>query len=177
MTAGKRPHIEIRGIYGGMPEEVMTDGRKLTDSGINAVFMHSGIIDDAKVSRLHDHGAKVFAEFNSGNPTELAGIITNMDWINPHSYIYLDVTDEGSLRAAVKAISGAFGRLDVVVANAGTELVKPFTTLTDKEWEEMLQVNLVGAARTGKRSGPAGTSRWPSGISDHRQSRWYEKGP
>ena len=65
MSAAKRPHIEIRGIYGGMPEEVMTDGRKLTDSGINAVFMHSGIIDDAKVSRLHDHGAKVFAEFNS----------------------------------------------------------------------------------------------------------------
>ena len=37
----------------------------------------------------------VFAEFNSGNPTELTGIITDMDWIHPHSYIYLDVTDAG----------------------------------------------------------------------------------
>ena len=65
MAIAKRPHIEIRGIYGGMPEEVMTDGRKLTESGINAVFMHSGGIDAGKVARLHDHGAKLFAEFNS----------------------------------------------------------------------------------------------------------------
>ncbi|HUW55892.1 MAG TPA: hypothetical protein VMZ92_04605 [Planctomycetota bacterium] len=65
MTVAKRPHIEIRGIYGGMPEELMTDGRKLTDSGINAVFMHSGAITAERVGRLHDHGAKVFAEFNS----------------------------------------------------------------------------------------------------------------
>jgi len=65
MSVGKRPHIEVRGIYGGMPEELMSDGRRLTDSGINAVFMHSGAIDADRVSRLHDHGARIFAEFNS----------------------------------------------------------------------------------------------------------------
>ena len=44
----------------------------------------------------------VFAEFNSGNPTELTGIITDMDWINPHSYIYLDVTDAGGCHDNVR---------------------------------------------------------------------------
>ena len=36
----------------------------------------------------------VFAEFNSGDPIEITGVITGMDWINPHTYIYMDVTDE-----------------------------------------------------------------------------------
>ena len=36
----------------------------------------------------------VFAEFNSENPIEIPGVITGMDWINPHTYIYMDVTDE-----------------------------------------------------------------------------------
>lgn len=36
----------------------------------------------------------VFAEFNSEDPIEITGVITGMDWINPHTYIYMDVTDE-----------------------------------------------------------------------------------
>ena len=36
----------------------------------------------------------VFAEFNSENPIEITGVITGMDWINPHTCIYMDVTDE-----------------------------------------------------------------------------------
>jgi len=66
----------------------------------------------------------------------------------------LDVRDEQSLRAAVQAAGAAFGRLDVVVCNAGVETVKPFTALNDKDWDEALQVNLVGAARTVKAAMP-----------------------
>ena len=36
------------------------------------------------------------AQYNMDTPVELTGVITSMDWINPHSYIYLDVTDEDS---------------------------------------------------------------------------------
>ena len=36
----------------------------------------------------------LLAEFNADSAIELTGIIMDMDWINPHSYIYLDVTDE-----------------------------------------------------------------------------------
>jgi NAD(P)-dependent dehydrogenase (short-subunit alcohol dehydrogenase family) len=66
----------------------------------------------------------------------------------------LDVKDDAGLRAAVKAVEDVFGRLDVVAANAGVEVVKPFTTLTDADWNEALQVNLVGAARTVKAAMP-----------------------
>jgi len=34
------------------------------------------------------------AEFQTDNPIEITGVITDMEWINPHSYLSLDVTDE-----------------------------------------------------------------------------------
>ncbi|HET7131748.1 MAG TPA: DUF6152 family protein [Gammaproteobacteria bacterium] len=32
------------------------------------------------------------AEFDANKPVQLDGVVTKMDWINPHSWIHLDVT-------------------------------------------------------------------------------------
>lgn len=32
------------------------------------------------------------AEFDANRPIKLRGIVTRLDWINPHSWIYIDVT-------------------------------------------------------------------------------------
>ena len=34
------------------------------------------------------------AEFDADKPITLKGVITKMDWVNPHSWIYVDVKDE-----------------------------------------------------------------------------------
>lgn len=34
------------------------------------------------------------AEFDLNKPVELRGVVTKVDWINPHAWIYLDVKDE-----------------------------------------------------------------------------------
>ena len=31
------------------------------------------------------------AEFDSGKPVHLVGTVTDMEWINPHSWIHIDV--------------------------------------------------------------------------------------
>ena len=31
------------------------------------------------------------AEFDADNPVQLRGVVTGMDWVNPHSWVYLDV--------------------------------------------------------------------------------------
>ena len=36
------------------------------------------------------------AEYDSKKPVTLAGIVTKVDWMNPHVYFYMDVTDEKS---------------------------------------------------------------------------------
>ena len=34
------------------------------------------------------------AEFDGTKPVTLQGVVTRMDWVNPHSWIYIDVTEE-----------------------------------------------------------------------------------
>ena len=34
------------------------------------------------------------AEFDANRPVRLRGVITKMEWINPHSWIHMDVTDD-----------------------------------------------------------------------------------
>ena len=60
----KRPHIKMRGIYGGVPVELLNDGT-LRDYGVNAIFMGSDSVNAERVELLKKQGAKVFAEFNT----------------------------------------------------------------------------------------------------------------
>jgi hypothetical protein len=34
------------------------------------------------------------AEYDSNKPVKLKGIVTKVDWMNPHVYFYMDVTDD-----------------------------------------------------------------------------------
>jgi NAD(P)-dependent dehydrogenase (short-subunit alcohol dehydrogenase family) len=56
-----------------------------------------------------------------------------------------DVTRAEDSSAAVALPRRAFGRLDVVVNCAGILRVAPLEETTEKEWEEVLAVNLTGA--------------------------------
>ena len=60
-----RPHITMRGIYGGVPTELLKDGKTLEASGVNAVFMGSGSLDAEQITKLKRQGVRVFAEFNT----------------------------------------------------------------------------------------------------------------
>lgn len=59
-----RPHVEIRGIYGGAPKELLERG-PLSDHGVNAIFMGSGSLNTERVGAVKEEGARVFAEFNT----------------------------------------------------------------------------------------------------------------
>ncbi len=61
----KRPHVTIRGVYGGVPEELLQQGKTLADHGINAIWIGSGGLTAQRVALLKQHGARVFAEFNT----------------------------------------------------------------------------------------------------------------
>ncbi|MCA9689122.1 MAG: SDR family oxidoreductase, partial [Myxococcales bacterium] len=59
-----------------------------------------------------------------------------------------DVTDEAQIIAAVRHLSRAQGRLDVVVANAGFCALGRVADLSADTWRRQLEVNLIGAAMT-----------------------------
>jgi len=34
------------------------------------------------------------AEYDSNKPTTITGVVTKLDWINPHAYVFIDTKDE-----------------------------------------------------------------------------------
>ncbi|MDP8955528.1 MAG: SDR family oxidoreductase [Actinomycetota bacterium] len=56
----------------------------------------------------------------------------------------LDVRDERTAREAVRSLLDRFGRLDVLINNAGTDLTLPFEELSMEDWDRILGVNLRG---------------------------------
>lgn len=57
----------------------------------------------------------------------------------------LDVTDESSVAATIAGVLDAFGRLDVLVNNAGIVKRESVLTLDRSGWEEVMAVNVTGA--------------------------------
>lgn len=56
-----------------------------------------------------------------------------------------DVTDEASVGAMVEAAASRFGRVDVLVNNAGVAFFHPVAETPLRRWETVLKVNLTGA--------------------------------
>jgi NAD(P)-dependent dehydrogenase (short-subunit alcohol dehydrogenase family) len=59
-------------------------------------------------------------------------------------YLQLDVGDEHAWSAAQKYVADEFGRLDVLVNNAGIDLVRAVQDLSLADWHRLMRVNLDG---------------------------------
>lgn len=60
------------------------------------------------------------------------------------AFRHLDVTDAAAVRAFVAAARDRYGRLDVIVNNAGVMPLSPLEALKLDEWDRMIDVNVRG---------------------------------
>lgn len=58
--------------------------------------------------------------------------------------VQVDVTNEAQVNAMVDTAVKAYGRLDIMVCNAGILIAKPITQFALSDWEKVIDVNLVG---------------------------------
>jgi len=59
-------------------------------------------------------------------------------------FVQVDVSSESQVNALIEKTVTAYGRLDVLVNNAGMELAKKVTDTTEVEWDRLMSVNLKG---------------------------------
>ena len=64
--------------------------------------------------------------------------------------VAMDVSDEAAVDAGIATTIERFGRLDILVSNAGIQIVKPIDEFPFSEWKRMLAIHLDGAFLTTK---------------------------
>jgi len=64
--------------------------------------------------------------------------------------VAMDVSDESAVEAGVTAAFERFGPVDILVSNAGIQIVKPIDEFPFSEWKKMLAIHLDGAFLTTK---------------------------
>ena len=94
----------------------------------------------AEARMFVDEGAKVIlGDVLDSEGTEVASSIGD-----DAAYVHLDVTSESDWQAAVDEATSRYGKLDVLVNNAGIFRLSPIEALSKDEWSLIIDVNQTG---------------------------------
>ena len=84
----------------------------------------------------------VLADINDASGT--IDSIAALDNVKEPLYLRTDVTSESDTREMARVVKDRFGRVDVLVNNAGLYDEEPFELLSLEAWKQVLDVNLTG---------------------------------
>ncbi|MEU1225504.1 SDR family oxidoreductase [Streptomyces sp. NPDC005828] len=96
--------------------------------------------------KLSARGAKIaLVGLEPEQLKEVAGRLhTEADWW------HADVTDHEAMARVAAEVKERFGKVDIVVANAGVAAGGPFVDSDPAAWRRVIEVNLIGGAVTGR---------------------------
>ncbi|GAB3413111.1 SDR family NAD(P)-dependent oxidoreductase [Flindersiella endophytica] len=101
-------------------------------------------IGRAIATRLANEGARlVLADVDLEAAEAVAHQLDGGDAIP----VRCDITDRASVESAIGQAAKAFGRLDVLVNNAGLGSGQPFAESSDADFTQQVELNLAGAVR------------------------------
>ncbi len=101
-------------------------------------------IGAAIAKRLAADGAKVAITYTKGTDAASAVVKAIERAGGKAIAIQADATDADAVKAAVEKTVATFGRLDVLVNNAGTAIPKAFEETTLEEMDRVLDINIRG---------------------------------
>lgn len=123
-------------------------GHALLDGKVVVVTAAAGTgIGSAVARRALEEGAKVVvSDWHERRLAETAAKLAADHPGKVHSLV-CDVTDETHVQALIDGAAEHFGRIDVLVNNAGLGGTKSIVDMTDDEWSRVLDVTLNGTFR------------------------------
>lgn len=113
---------------------LLRDARAIVTGGAQGLGL-------ATARRLALHGARVaLLDLDKGKAREAAAALPG----DGHIGLRVDVTDAAERRAAVAAVRGALGGIDVLVNNAGVQFHAPAEEIDEARWRRLFDVNVHG---------------------------------
>jgi len=108
----------------------------------------SGIGKEIAQTYAREGGKVVIADLNKDAASAAAAEIKAAG--GTAMAVAMDVTNEGQVNAAVAEVVEAYGGVDVLVSNAGIQIVHPIEEFPFADWKKMLAIHLDGAFLTTK---------------------------
>ncbi|WP_421838962.1 3-hydroxybutyrate dehydrogenase [Novosphingobium sp.] len=95
-------------------------------------------------------GAKVAIADLKLEAAQAAADAINAEHAGAAMAVAMDVTSEEQVNAGVAAVVAAWGTVDILVSNAGIQIVNPIEAFAFADWKKMLAIHLDGAFLTTK---------------------------
>ncbi len=108
----------------------------------------SGIGKEIALTFAREGGKVVIADMNKAAGQAVADEIILAG--GTAMAVVMDVTSEEQVNAAVAEVAAAYGGVDVLVSNAGIQIVHPVEEFPFADWKKMLAIHLDGAFLTTK---------------------------
>jgi len=104
----------------------------------------------ATVKMLLDGGAEVL--LTGRNEKNLAAVRAELG--NRAQAVQSDIANLGDIDKLAKTVKEKFGEFDFLFVNAGVSILGPFESVTEKEYDQMFNINTKGAFFTAQRLSP-----------------------
>jgi len=131
-------------LHGFQIKKVIAMSSKKLEGKIALVTGGSRGIGAAIAKRLAVDGANVAITYTKGADAA-ASVVKEIERAGQKAIaIQADATDAGAVEAAVEKTVATFGRLDVLVNNAGTAIPKRFEETTLEELDRVIDINVRG---------------------------------
>lgn len=115
----------------------------------NAALQGQGVLITGASSGLGRAAARAFAEAGADvallarGERELRALAAEIEALGRRALVLpTDLANEGALQDAAEEVTRSFGRVDVLLNNAGTDVPGAVAELTASDWDRVLAVNL-----------------------------------